>query len=289
MKTSEINVRDPFVLVNEGKYYLYGTRGATCWGSADGFDVYVSTDMMNWSEPICCFHNDGSFWATENYWAPEVYRYQGKYILFASFKAPNVCRGTSSLIADSPLGPFRPLSQGSLTPKDWECLDGTLYIDGQGKPYMIFCHEWVQITDGTVCMIPLSDDLSKAAGEPRVLFAASQGAPLIKTVHHKRTGIDGYVTDGPFPYRMQDGRLLLLWSSFSKEGYTQSIAVSDNKDVTGRFTQLDPLFTKDGGHGMVFTAPNGQLYLTLHSPNEHLLERPQFIKIKEQNGTLVKA
>ena len=34
MKTGEIHIRDPFVLVHGGKYYLYGTRGATCWGMA---------------------------------------------------------------------------------------------------------------------------------------------------------------------------------------------------------------------------------------------------------------
>lgn len=32
MKTSDVNIRDPFVLVYEGKYDLYGTRSATCWG-----------------------------------------------------------------------------------------------------------------------------------------------------------------------------------------------------------------------------------------------------------------
>ena len=26
--TDEINIRDPFVLVHEGQYYLYGTRGS---------------------------------------------------------------------------------------------------------------------------------------------------------------------------------------------------------------------------------------------------------------------
>ena len=47
MKTKEIHIRDPFVLPWEGKYYLYGTRGATCWGKADGFDVYSSADLEN--------------------------------------------------------------------------------------------------------------------------------------------------------------------------------------------------------------------------------------------------
>ena len=39
MKLSDIHIRDPFVLLHEDKYYLYGTRGATCWGEADGFDI----------------------------------------------------------------------------------------------------------------------------------------------------------------------------------------------------------------------------------------------------------
>ena len=30
MRLSEINVRDPFILTENGKYYLYGTRGPTC-------------------------------------------------------------------------------------------------------------------------------------------------------------------------------------------------------------------------------------------------------------------
>ena len=31
IKRTEINIRDPFVLTYNGKYYLYGTRGAECW------------------------------------------------------------------------------------------------------------------------------------------------------------------------------------------------------------------------------------------------------------------
>ena len=93
MNRNEINIRDPFVLVHEGKYYLYGTRGATCWGPADGFDVYVGDDLEHWDGPVECFHNDGTFWADRNYWAPEVYFYQGAFYMFASFKNAEVSRG----------------------------------------------------------------------------------------------------------------------------------------------------------------------------------------------------
>ena len=116
MKLADIHIRDPFVLLHEDKYYLYGTRGATAWGAADGFDVYVSDDLENWSEPIEVFHNDGSFWATHNYWAPEVHQWRGAFYMFASFKKEDMCRGTAILKADSPLGPFVPHSKARSRP-----------------------------------------------------------------------------------------------------------------------------------------------------------------------------
>ena len=87
MLRSDINIRDPFVLVHGGQYYLYGTRGATCWGKADGFDVYTGRDLENWDGPRVCFENDGTFWADRNYWAPEVHAWDGAFYMFASFKA----------------------------------------------------------------------------------------------------------------------------------------------------------------------------------------------------------
>ena len=286
MKRTDINIRDPFVLVHDGAYYLYGTRGATCWGPADGFDVYVSRDLDEWEGPYVCFHNDGTFWADRNYWAPEVYAYNGAFYMFASFKHPDVKRGTAILKAESPLGPFRPHSNGCVTPQAWDCLDGTLYISKTGIPYMVFCHEWVQAGDGEICAIPLTADLSAPAGEAFLLFHASD-APWCKVMHHS-SGVSGCVTDGPFLWRAADGTLLCLWASFSQGGYTEAAAISDNGEIDGHFTQADPLFMDDGGHGMVFRALDGQLYLTLHSPNTHLEERPFFHPIQEKNGRLIR-
>lgn len=287
MKRMDINIRDPFMLVHGGKYYLYGTRGATCWGPADGFDVYVSSDMENWEGPHECFHNDGSFWADRNYWAPEVHCYQGAFYMLASFKREDVHRGTAILRAETPLGPFVPHSDGCVTPGDWECLDGTLYVSQTGKPYMVFCHEWVQAGDGEILALPLTDDLRSAAGEPRLLFRASE-APWGQIVTHS-SGMKGWVTDGPFMWRTTDGTLLCLWASFSKGGYTQGVAVSDNGEIDGHFTQVEPLFMEDGGHGMVFRALDGQLYLTLHSPNLTPQERPCFYPLRDTGSRLIRA
>ncbi|MBR5010119.1 MAG: family 43 glycosylhydrolase [Clostridia bacterium] len=280
LTTGEINIRDPFVLLNDGVYYLYGTRGATCWGPACGFDVYTSKDLKNWEGPFVCFENDGSFWADRNYWAPEVHVWEGAYYMFASFKNETRRRGTAILKAVSPLGPFKPWSDGPVTPQDWECLDGTFYADKVGKPYMVFCHEWVQVGDGEILAMPLKHDLSAPAAAPFLLFRASQAA-WARQVHHS-SGTDGYVTDGPFMWRDKAGRLLCLWSSLSESGYTQGLAVSDNGEIDGSFTQLDPLFTGDGGHGMLFKTACGKTLLTLHSPNSHLNERPCFFDFSNE-------
>ena len=162
MKLNEINIRDPYVLVYDGRYYMYGTRGNECWNDeAFGFDVYISDDLENWSGPKTIFEREENFWGRKNFWAPEVYYYNGAFYMFASFKAENRHRATVILRSDSPDGMFKVYADG-VTPEDWECLDGTLYVEN-GVPYMIFCHEWVQVSDGEMCIVRLSDDLKSLA------------------------------------------------------------------------------------------------------------------------------
>ena len=72
------------------------------------------------------------------------------------------------------------------------------------------------------------------------------------------------MTDGPFLWRGENGALLCLWSGFSGKGYAQGLAVSDNGEIDGHFTQLDPLFLEDGGHGMLFRTLEGETCLALH-------------------------
>lgn len=282
MKRTEINIRDPFMLVWEGTYYLYGTRGPTCWGKADGFDVYVGKDLENWDGPFEIFHNDGSFWADRNYWAPEVFRYREQFFLMASFKAEGRRRGTQILVSDSPAGPFIPVSDDPVTPGNWECLDGTFYVEDD-QPYMVFCHEHRQVVDGEICMIPLTADLKSAAGKPELLFRASQ-CPYVESIEQGHL-----VTDGPFLYRCAQGELLMLWSTFGTEGYLLAVARSESGRIKGPWIQDEkPLFEKDGGHGMIFNGLDGKIYLTLHAPNETQKERPVFLPLREENGRLWK-
>lgn len=290
IKRSDIQIRDPFILVHGDTYYLYGTTDKNCWSSCGtGFDSYRSKDLENWEGPFEAFRPDEGFWADRNFWAPEVYFYNGKFYMFASFKAENKFRGTQILVCDTPDGKFKIHSKKPVTPENWECLDGTLYIDKNSEPWMIFCHEWTQVTDGKMCAIRLKKDLTESIGEPITLFTASSAdwaVGAVNKVNGKEKRV--YVTDGPYPHRTAEGKLLLLWSSGGAEGYAIGLAESDNGDITGKWThQKELLFKKDGGHGMIFTDLSGKAYVTLHSPNHTPDERPCFFPVTEKNGTLV--
>jgi arabinan endo-1,5-alpha-L-arabinosidase len=70
-------------------------------------------------------------------------------------------------------------------------------------------------------------------------------------------------------------------------GYAMGLARSATGSVLGPWRQDDaPLWSEDGGHGMVFRALDGQLYLTLHTPNESPRERALFVPLVETGGDL---
>lgn len=287
MKLSQIQMRDPFVLpdAERGVYYLYGSTDKDIWrGPGVGFDVYTSRNLVDWEGPRPAFRPAKDFWGKKNFWAPEVHAYRGRYYMFASFKADGVCRGTQILAADTPIGPFLPHSNGPITPRNWECLDGTFFLDEDGVSWMVFCHEWVQVGDGEMCAVRLNADLSAPIGEPVVLFRASEADWAVEL--RGKIG-RGKVTDGPFLHRTRSGKLLMLWSSVGREGYAMGVAVSASGNLLCPWEQQStPLFGKDGGHGMLFRDFSGGLYMTLHLPNDTPNERPRFIPVLECDGQI---
>lgn len=93
-------------------------------------------------------------------------------------------------------------------------------------------------------------------------------------------------TDGPYLYRTKTGKLLMIWSSFSKGGYTVGIADSASGKLQGPWKQqAKPLFTEGGGHGMIFKKFDGTLMLVLHQPNRDE-ERPHLFELEDTGDTI---
>ena len=282
MRCEEINIRDPFVMVHDGTYYMYGTRGKNAfYGEQFGFDVYTSKDLEQWEGPFEVFHRPENFFSKKNYWAPEVYHVNGRFYMFATFASQKKGLGTVILAAGSPKGQYTMWSDGYVTPHDWRALDGTLYYSQDNKPYMVFCHEWKQVHDGTICAMPLSYDLREPIGEPVVLFSASEAKPFVR-----KQFFFNFVTDGPFLIRTDDGKLHMLWSTMGEKGYAEAMSHSDNDEIDGHWAvDENLLYDHDGGHGMIFKDLEGNYQLVLHYPNTFEKEHPVFMPLSYDNGT----
>ena len=277
LKREEIRIRDPFILTdkNAGCYYMYGTTNLH-EGSLVAypkFSVYKSYDLEHFEEPKVIFDGERcGFWADSDFWAAEVHEYKGKYYLFGSCKAEGECRRTEIFACDTPDGEYVPVSSKNIIPAGWECLDGTFFVE-DGKPYMVFSHEWVQVGDGEIWAVELSDDLSATVGEPFMLFRASDNPSVSALV--EREGC--YVTDGPFLYRESE-KVKMIWSSFYEGRYLVLDAESDS--LRGVWHHGGSRFDFDGGHAMIFTTLGGERMISLHAPNKAGFERAAFYEFK---------
>lgn len=289
MLLPQMPLHDPYILAYAPTktYYLYTSNVASLTGvKRVGTMAYTSKDLKHWTKPKVVFSVPEGFWAEQGGWAPEVHAYKGRFYLLTTLhndKKPipqplplgheTYARGTIIAVADSPDGPFTPVrSDGPIPPADFMTLDGTLYIDRSGKPWMVYAHEWLQVTDGTMEAVPLKDDLTAASGDPISLFKASD-APWIDEQAKPTTSGSRYVTDGPELFRSKDGHLLMLWSSYEHlsdktpgSHYVQTVARSQTGELQGPWVQLAPLVRQDSGHGMLFRTFDGRLTMVLHRP-----------------------
>ncbi|MBB3108895.1 hypothetical protein FHS18_000947 [Paenibacillus phyllosphaerae] len=284
LRLCDIPVHDPFVVADaqSGFYYLYTSGGPQFNGMESwGVIAYKSRDLSEWEGPYVVFKIPEGIWAFPQHgvWAPEVHAYNGRYYLFATLHNHNRSlpeanaiplkkhwRGTTIAVSDSLEGPFELLrTDAPVTPSSLMTLDGTLHVDEAGKPWMVYCHEWIQVVDGTVEAVPLSDDLSETIGEPVHLFRASEAA---WDSAERTDGFDGavYISDGCQLYRTKGDRLVMLWSSYEKGKYVQTIARSVSGKLEGPWEQLAPLVKEDSGHGMMFRTFEGDWMLILHRP-----------------------
>lgn len=280
----QMHLHDPWIVADKATktYHLFTRNEPAMTGDPVlGTMMYTSRDLKHWTRPQIVFRLPASgTWAKEGSWAPEVHQWKGKYYLFTTFHdsaAPLPAegrrkpyrRGTVMAVADRIDGPYTLVNRGEpIAPKEKMTLDGTLYVDRQGRPWFVYAHEWLQATVGTIEAMPLQDDLTPAEA-PRLLFRADEARWAVG--QKQPDGDTVYVTDGPELYRTKTGKLMMLWSSYGEKGYVQAIARSKSGGIEGPWEQLGPLVKRDSGHGMMFRAFDGRLMMVLHRPFTYAL------------------
>ncbi len=207
---NQLMLADPYILEDDGWYYIYGTH------AADGIVVYRSKDMKSWSD-LCgnakgglALHKD-DVWGDKWFWAPEVYRVGDKYLMTYSCEE-HICYAES----DSPCGPFVQKEQKPYLEE--KGIDSSIFVDDDGKAYMF----WVRFTGGNVIWVAeMSNDLHSVKLETaQKLIAVEDG-----TWEHRM----GRVAEGPMVIKHK-GKYYLTFScnDYRSQDYAVGFAVADN-------------------------------------------------------------
>lgn len=265
-----IQLSDPYILADSktNMYYMTGTGGL----------LWKSKNLKFWDGPYAVAETNPNSWMGPKpmIWAAEIHFYKNKYYYFATFTNQAVTidtvqgnvierRASHVFVSDKPDGPYVPMKDSTYLPANKPTLDGTFWIDSNGKPYMVYCYEWLQNLNGTIESIELKPDLSGSIGSGRVLFRASD-SPWSREKDKDGRIHPNRVTDGPFLFRTSTGRLGMIWTSWIYDVYTQGVAYSDNGTLSGKWIQeKEPITPPNYGHGMLFRTLDGKLLMSAHS------------------------
>ncbi len=243
---------DPFILTWEGKYYLYSTNAGST-----GFKVYESDDLSKWTEKGYCLKKGeaNSPAGTKNFWAPEVYRIDGRFYMFY---VANENIGVA--VSDSPLGPFTKYSDGLIF-KNTSAIDPHLFIDDDGQMYLYY----VKFGGGNHIYGAKFDLKTCTVKNEKHLISVSEA-------WEKQMGS---IAEGPFMLK-HNGVYYLTYSAnhYQSQGYAVGCATASSP--LGSFEKCDynPVLSKNEniravgtGHHSFFTAENGELFIVYHRHN----------------------
>lgn len=266
--TEITKIGDPQVVPYDGKYYCYATNSNHF---SHGFDVYVSSDLVNYERVELCFKAE-DYWGKSHFWAPEVIYHNGKFVMHYSAMS----RELNSLrigvaTSDSPTGPFVDVHNAPMFDFGYAAIDGSVLVCDEGNflYYSKDCSENIQ--DGVhiseIYCVRLNDDLTRVVGEPVLVTRPTEPYELLSLNVGKTPTL---WNEGPTVI-YHDGKYVMNYSANCYATNDYAICVATASSPTGPFVKSknNPVLTKreslfGAGHNAFFKTFDGELYTSIH-------------------------
>lgn len=231
-----LGIGDPAVLFHAGKYYLYPT------GDNHGYDVYISSDLVNWEKGPRIFQT-----TEPGVWAPDVF-YNGADRQFYLYYTVNGRIGAA--ICDRPDGVFK--DYGTLIEN---AIDAHMFVDEDGRYYLYY----VQYPEFRIHVQPMDSPVQKK-GDPVLVMQATDA-------WEKKLSA---LTEAPWMLKHR-GVYYLLYSASGADTQDYAIGYATAKSPLGPFIKSphNPIIKKgDGifgpGHCSITKSRDGQLWMVYH-------------------------
>lgn len=284
---------DPFLLkASDGKFYMYGTGGVQ-----NGFKVYSSDDLVTWKDEGPVYQGGTSdSWATDCFWAPEVYERDGKYYLWFSAnwkenptqEQENFRIGVA--VADKPTGPFKDLSDRPVFDPGYPIIDANiLFDDASGKTYLYYsrcCYKhavesevsaWAktkgwfdEIEESWIYGVELKPDFSGVIGEPVALLCPpkTMDDPQAKWENRSVTTheVNRRWTEGSYIVKHKNLYYMLYSANFFG-GKNYAVGYATSQNPLGPFTKAanNPVLQKDTEQGGIVTGTGHCMLIDIHN------------------------
>lgn len=259
-------IRDPFIILDNGVYYLTGTIPPFWTGENDGVMLWKSDDLLHWSEvglilpSTVAGEND---WFRDYWWAPEIHKKNDKFYLTVNCRNEDIGIGQNPLIAvsdridggytiinrDEPFFTAEKQSNGICIGDHGN--DANLFTDDDGRTYIsTCCYEGIHI-----CEIDL-DTATLIGDEILMIEPAEDGKWDTRN-------------EGSFVIK-RNGMYYCFYSSFTR---SYEVGVAYAKDIKGPWVkdEKNPIITPLGvdnlqhsGHNCIFRDKEGRYLTSYH-------------------------
>lgn len=292
---------DPFIVYDDESdtYYMYGTGGVK-----NGFMAYSSKDLKTWEKREQVYSADQEkSWGTKDFWAPEVYKRNGKYYMFYSAHWKNNPNNELEnykigvAIADNPLGPFEDMTGEPLFDPGYPIIDANVYFSEDGKLYLYYsrcCYkhaveseiaDWArekkmfnEIEESWIYGIELSPDFASVIGEPVLLLRPPVSMDDQQAEWESRSVTSGEVnrrwTEGSYLFKHNDTYYMMYSANFFG-GQHYAVGYATASSPLGPFEKsaANPILQKNTesggivsgtGHNSLLQDREGKMWCVYH-------------------------
>ena len=291
--TDITNIGDPQIVLYEDKYYCYATS------FQQGFFVWESDDLINWSEPTLCFDAREGHWGSDSFWAPEVVYHNGRFVMHytARIAQRNDTLYLGVAVSSSPKGPFVDVHGGPMFDLGYATIDGSVLVCDEGN-FFYYSRDCSQnVVDGlntsqTYC-VRLDDSLTRAVGEHMLMTTPEN------EWERKSIGMRYIWNEGPTVIRY-NGKYVMNYSANAYATNDYAICIATAESPLGPWikdSEANPVFSCGeglfgAGHNAFFRAKDGRLMTSFHV--QTYPERPSGnrrvcigeVEFYEENGVL---
>ncbi len=297
----DIKLGDPYIIYDDAtdRYYIYGTGGVD-----KGFKAYSSVDLRDWRDEGQVYSaRQEKSWGTKDFWAPEVYKVNGKFYMFYSAhwkenpnnELENYKIGVA--VADKAIGPFIDMTGKPLFDPGYPIIDANVYFAEDGKLYLYYsrcCYKhpvtseiskWAkknnlfdEIEESWVYGVELAPDFSGTIGKPKLLLR-----PPVKMKDKQAEWESRSVTSKEVNRRWTEGSYLfkhddlyyMMYSANHFGGENYAVGYATSKHPLGPFKKSsnNPVLEKNTGkggdvtgtgHNSVLFAKDGKMFCVYH-------------------------